>query len=159
MVHIFFFLKQKNTIGKMPMGNPIKFALIACTAMVVGLSSQVTSVSAQTFNSTVRSGVTSTVGTYWIFSKRGCIVGERPRARVTKQPKNSKITVQNYNFRIPKGQLCAGKAVPGVRFVYRSNRGFRGKDNGNISVVFSKFSDGAAVAKQSRGLRFNITVK
>ncbi len=79
-------------------------------------------------------------------------------AKVTKQPKNGRLTIKSIMWKADRGQ-CKGRKIKIFGIIYQPKRGFRGKDEASISYRAPPRRYHGQLETIKRSNKYIITVK
>ena len=79
-------------------------------------------------------------------------------AKVTKQPKNGRLTIKSVMWKADRGQ-CKGRNIKIFGIIYQPKRGFRGKDEASISYRAPPRRYHGQLETIKRSNKYIITVK
>ncbi len=79
-------------------------------------------------------------------------------AKVTKQPKNGRLTIKSIMWKADRGQ-CKGRNIKIFGIIYQPKRGFRGKDEASISYRAPPRRYHGQLETIKRSNKYIITVK
>ena len=95
---------------------------------------------------------------FWRTYGNTCQSAPPPRYKIRQQPKHGRIIAQVSKAVVPPDmKRCAGKTAQFLAVGYQPNRGFRGKDTAQVTIIYDKWSNQANSI--SRTIRFNISVR
>jgi len=120
-------------------GNSLDFAAAgrrrgrgaAALVAVAAFAAAITSAAAEP--RVVRSGVATAVLGYGSYQVESCWQGPLPVVRVARPPSHGTVEIGR-GTQPNRSPNCAGRQIPGVVVIYRSQAGYRGPDSFSVDV-------------------------
>ena len=106
---------------------------------------------------TVKSGVQTVVLSYASYNPETCYYSALPEMRVITPPAHGTLVLGKYAHKVDKG-ACEGKTMKSSAVAYRSNPGFRGRDEMVVEASMYIYVD-AVGGRRADTVRITVDVK
>lgn len=114
-------------------------------------------VSAATITAKTKSGRSVVVASYGNFNRGTCLSAALPRYKISRQPKHGRLKLEARTVKIRNKGSCKGKPIKAYIVTYSPEKGFRGKDTGQVSFTYFRYTEGAATRHE--GVKIVVTVE